>query len=357
MLIVSITEKLWMSDMRVLNIFNSLVPSGAEVMWSSAAEDFKLEGVTHIIAATADTVGPYGEDLRKHYEVVHLPLGEGVWGARATARFAQEIGADVIHCHSEKKALACGLAGRITRLPVVRTYHNVWPSKGFKHAIRRRIERRLVSAVGVGKSVSDMESHWGSVQTILNWVDTNSIIVRNARNGTSLPLRLVTVCNTHSFKRCDIMLQLVEKHPEVTLTHIGRDIAGAFRDEELIRQGVDERVRSLGSRDDVLELLGSHDAFLCTSDNEGFGVAMYEALLTGLAVVIVDKPGVRDIRKFAPQALVINPESEFPLEGLAESICRQSTFFGEFKHQLHSQFSPGRGAAEYAQVYRKVTAK
>ena len=60
--------------------------------------------------------------------------------------------------------------------------------------------------------------------------------------------------------------------------------------------GIADRVRFLGERDDVPELLGQMDVFcFSTTDQEGFGIALIEALSAGLPVVASDVPACREV--------------------------------------------------------------
>jgi glycosyltransferase involved in cell wall biosynthesis len=58
--------------------------------------------------------------------------------------------------------------------------------------------------------------------------------------------------------------------------------------------GVAERVRWMGQRDDVPDILFACDLFVLSSQNEGMAVAMLEAMALGLLVVGTPVSGVRE---------------------------------------------------------------
>ena len=55
-------------------------------------------------------------------------------------------------------------------------------------------------------------------------------------------------------------------------------------------------VQCLGRREDVPELLGAADLFaFATTDSEGFGIALVEAMAAGLPVIASDVPACREV--------------------------------------------------------------
>jgi glycosyltransferase involved in cell wall biosynthesis len=150
------------------------------------------------------------------------------------------------------------------------------------------------------------------------------------------------------------MLDIVEKSPEVTLAHFGNDFTGIFSEANLKERGLADRVKSYGQRSDILDQLVNYDAFLCTSDNEGYAAALNQALMCGLAIVIRDVPGVRDSLHSRPSAFVLNLQSHAPLEGLHDSIQKQFEEFQVSKGWLRSYFAASRGVPELARIYHEI---
>jgi glycosyltransferase involved in cell wall biosynthesis len=337
---------------RVLNVFHTLMPSGAEVMWRNAASAFKDLGIEHIVVSVDSELGPYSKFLAEQFEIVHVPLGPGPWGGFALARAAKRFKADVIHCHSESKAVAACFAGLVAGIRVVRTYHNIWSTRNLRHRLRRVLESRFSTRVAVGASVQKTEEFWGPTLLILNWANGGQ---PNRLQSLDNRQKLLTVCNTGPLKQCELMIEMLKIHDEWDLTHVGYDPLGQFSEVNLSSHGLSKRVRTLGPRNDVLEIMPTYGAYLCTSIREGFSIALTEALLTGLPLAIVDNPGVRDITEFMPYAYLVEPESEKPLKGLQESIGKQEEEYKRALPTLREAFSEKRGAREYADLYRRLS--
>jgi glycosyltransferase involved in cell wall biosynthesis len=71
------------------------------------------------------------------------------------------------------------------------------------------------------------------------------------------------------------------------------DIVGDGPEREALlalsaRLGLDGRVRFLGLRDDVPELLANADVFLLVSDSEGMSLSLIEGVASGLPVIATD---------------------------------------------------------------------
>jgi len=87
-------------------------------------------------------------------------------------------------------------------------------------------------------------------------------------------------------------------------------IAGKGPERESIIRGVmqaglEGRVRLLGLRDDVPELLAAADIFVMSSLYEGMSGAATEALTAGLPVVATDAPGLRYVLDYGKAGLLV----------------------------------------------------
>jgi glycosyltransferase involved in cell wall biosynthesis len=113
-------------------------------------------------------------------------------------------------------------------------------------------------------------------------------------------------------KGVDVILQALRELPEeVALVVIGAGptlpgLIGLAR-----RIGVESRVRFCPrvSDDELPRYLALGDVFVFPSQNrlEGFGLAVAEAMATGLPVVIADVPGVREVIEDGQEGLLAEP--------------------------------------------------
>jgi glycosyltransferase involved in cell wall biosynthesis len=95
--------------------------------------------------------------------------------------------------------------------------------------------------------------------------------------------------------------------------------------EQLARDlGVDYSIDFLGSRTDVAELLRTADLFIfATTENEGFGTALIEALVAGLPVVASDCPACRETLANGAYGRLVAPKDPSTLaRGIVSAITK-----------------------------------
>ncbi len=83
--------------------------------------------------------------------------------------------------------------------------------------------------------------------------------------------------------------------------------ASAALGDQIARLGLDDRVRLLGHRSDVAEVLSAADLFVFPSVYEGLGGALIEALALGLPIVASDLPALREVVRPGENADLVSP--------------------------------------------------
>jgi glycosyltransferase involved in cell wall biosynthesis len=166
-------------------------------------------------------------------------------------------------------------------------------------------------------------------------------------------------------KGVDVILQALRELPdEVTLVVIGAGptlpgLIGLSR-----RIGVEARVRFCPrvSDDDLPRYLALGDVFVFPSQNrlEGFGLAVAEAMASGLPVVIADVPGVREVIEDGREGLLAEPL----LSGdLAEKVGRLladerlARSMGEAaRRRAEERYAVARVAGQLIRLYERLGA-
>ncbi len=90
-------------------------------------------------------------------------------------------------------------------------------------------------------------------------------------------------------------------------------------EEQIKMLGTGDRIRLLGSRADMPDLLAACNVFVLSSITEGLPMALLEAMAAGRAVVSTDVGGIRDAVAGGQHALLVPPGDA---QGLAEAIMR-----------------------------------
>jgi glycosyltransferase involved in cell wall biosynthesis len=172
---------------------------------------------------------------------------------------------------------------------------------------------------------------------------------RAVRERLGLPLStpiVLSVARNERQKRLDLLVEafaaVVAKVPDAVLIQAGRPGAETPLLERLIREeGLQERVRLLGRRADVADLLSAADVFAFSSAWEGLGGSLIEAMAMQVPIVAFDIPPVRETAG-AVATLVPFGDTDALGRGLLDVLAD-----AERRRQM-----AGQGAARFARVYR-----
>ena len=86
------------------------------------------------------------------------------------------------------------------------------------------------------------------------------------------------------------------RQPGWQLQLVGEGPNRSALEQLIVELGLESAVQCLGRREDVPELLGAADLFaFATTDAEGFGIALVEAMAAGLPVIASDVPACREV--------------------------------------------------------------
>jgi glycosyltransferase involved in cell wall biosynthesis len=92
------------------------------------------------------------------------------------------------------------------------------------------------------------------------------------------------------------MASLIRQRPDVTVEFAGGGRLRAILESAAQRLGVAKHVRFLGEVEDVASLLRRWDIFVySTTENEGMGNALAEALMAGIPCLVCDLPVMREV--------------------------------------------------------------
>jgi glycosyltransferase involved in cell wall biosynthesis len=128
---------------------------------------------------------------------------------------------------------------------------------------------------------------------------------------------------------------------------------------EVAKRGLSNRFVFAGNRDDVLQLLSAMDVFVMPSLDEGFGLAVAEAQVSGLPVVASDIPGIQEalcpsMHKFCRQPLDSKGMAEQVIL-LLENHQLRSMLGHEGREYVIKRFSIDRTVKQLESAYDSLT--
>ncbi len=157
------------------------------------------------------------------------------------------------------------------------------------------------------------------------------------------------------------MEHLAGAHPRLVLLIAGRR---AFASPELDRMsresGLDGRVRWLGHRDDVPEILAAADQFVFPSLYEGLPGAVIEAMALGLPIVASNIAPLREVVDHGHNGVLVEPASGFALAQAIESLIhdreRMLAYGRRSRLIFEARFTLDRSVSRMIDLYRRVAA-
>jgi glycosyltransferase involved in cell wall biosynthesis len=268
------------------------------------------------------------------FRIVRTPA-RGVWFntpvAPQTSAAVRRIPADVVHMHFPPPLTSYFAVRGLRRVgrPTCLTYHCDLYLAGPVGALLTGLYDRIFlppTLSGVDRIIVHTRSYGSTsravrgrrLEIIPSAVDVDRFHPRHEPGDLAERLKL----NGHRViafagrlvphKGVDVILRaLADLPPDVVLLVIGRgprlsDLVSLAR-----RLGVEERIRFLPrvSDEDLPRHLRAADLFVFPSQNrlEGFGLAVAEAMATGLPVITADMPGVREVIEPGVEGLLVEP--------------------------------------------------
>jgi glycosyltransferase involved in cell wall biosynthesis len=140
-------------------------------------------------------------------------------------------------------------------------------------------------------------------------------------------------------------------------------LVGWGKEEEALRAqaeslGVGDRVRLLGKRLDVHELLPAFDLFAFPSIHEAQGIALLEAMAAGVPIVAARSDGIPEIVRDGETGLLVPPYAAAPLGvailRVAGDPALASRLVARAREVLHAEYTIERATELYQELYERL---
>ena len=113
------------------------------------------------------------------------------------------------------------------------------------------------------------------------------------------------------------MTAIWHTHPDIQLVYVGKGDLEEEVKAEVHRTGVTDKVKFLGWRDDIPEIMQFLDIFVLPSLNEGMGRVLVEAMASGKPIVASNVGGIPDLVKHGHNGFLVAPGD---VDGLSLAI-------------------------------------
>ena len=301
---------------KLLHIVLYLPYGGLEkIVYDFSRELNSRDYEVHVVAL--EKGGPIGDHLQQEGIPVYiLERRPGKFDLRLLIRLVKlikKLNIQIIHSHSGCIMYAA-LAGKLAAVPtIVHTEHGrylpdsigrIWEDRFFSRLINKYVcvsqdlEEYMLSVIKVPRR---------KLITIINGVDTSryyrypkedALKLRAKHNILFDAIVLGTVCRIVRPKNIgfliDWMKNNIDLYDNIYLMIVGE----GPQFDELVESAQDlpkERIRFLGARKDIADLLNIFDIFTLVSTTEGTSLTILEAMSTQLPVIVSDVGGNKDL--------------------------------------------------------------
>jgi glycosyltransferase involved in cell wall biosynthesis len=310
--------------------------------------------------------------------VVELPLRNAfdLGSALGLARFVREHEVEIVHAHMARDYPLAALASRRSRSArLVITRHVLFPLSRAHRLALANVSRVVAVSEAVARSLrarSVFPAH--KIRVVPNGVDVRKFeeARRAFEHGRREPgssshsaLRVGIVGELSEVKGQDIFIRaartVVERFKgSVEFIIVGDEASNAAGQraalERLVGElGLTNHVRFTGRREDVAGLLASLDLFVSASRSEAFGIALVEAMASGLPVVATATEGAREIVEEGRTGLMVPVNDVDSLAAAASELLgdepRRRALGERARETAAVRFSLERMVADTERVY------
>ena len=365
----------------ILWVIKGLARGGAERLVTSMAPRFEPLGFDVDVAFVMSDANDFVPELRSRGIEVHDLGGqrnlETGW-PRALRRLLRRP-YRLVHTHSPLPAVVVRSFAP-DRLPLVHTEHNMWgvyrqPTRALNAATLRRNAEVFAVSDGVRDSMSGSSRRTRSapaIETVLHGVDLEQVMWGSAARsaarsilGLAADAKVVgNVANLSQKKDHRTLLSafrhVLHDHPDAILLLVGMGPLKEELEDHARSLGLEDRVRFLGSRNDVPAILPAMDVFVLSSLFEGRPISLLEAMSAGIACVSTAVGGIPEVIRDGKNGRLVPTKAPgqlgVVLTALLDDPASREDLGKAARETVMDGFSIEGAVSRYATAYRTVLA-
>lgn len=258
-------------------------------------------------------------------------------------RILKRIKADIVHTHLIHATLYGILAARLAGIRVrFTTEHNTsnWQSQYFLlHFLYRWIVQKNKKLFAISEAVKQRMISIGKldeakIDVLYNGIDVenfpyNRSYSKKHKQNYNKPV-IGTIGRLDPRKGFRYLLEaavvIIQRFPESTILIIGDGKERSFLEEYRVTLGLkNENIRFLGFRRNTEMYLNQMDVFILPSLEEGLGIAILEAMASGVPVVATSVGGIPEIVIHGETGILVEPKNPKALAEATISLLNNST--------------------------------
>ena len=295
---------------KILHFLDTTNRGGAETLVSDVCRNAKKHGLD-VIFATANGGALDAEFRASAAKFIKLrrrfPFDLSLIAGLRRTILENKI--NIVHTHQAVEALHALTAAIGTGVKVVLTHHGIVTDKK-NHLALKFLMHRVAHNIAVGRASKKLYETELNLKfppnssVIYNGVDERRLkpTGKDLRAELNLPKDVLLIGMIGNFYReprkdqmtlCRALPRVFDENRKVHCIFAGKTEAGAegkfnYCVQFCEKNKIADRVHFLGSRTDVPDILAALDVFVCSSLAEGLPIAVNEAMLAGVPVIVSD---------------------------------------------------------------------
>lgn len=301
-------------------------------------------------------------------------------------RLIRQFEPHVLHCHTQAAdVIAWALRGRLGNPGMLATIHNMaefyydnqrqWLRRCEARMHKVAMNRWPGTVVSIGPAIKQsFAPHirlWEQMPVIENGIDESRLMAQSQRSREQVRQEFGIEPDTVVFlsagrltnqKRYDILVHTIAEldHPELRFVSLiaGTGPLQADIEKMIEQQGLGHRIRMLGVRDDVVDLMNAADCFLMTSEVEGLPMALLEAMMLGLPTVSTAVGAIPDVIEDGLTGRLSPPQDAAAIAAAMREIIldpAQARAWGEqARETARTRYSAANMARNYEELYESL---
>lgn len=360
--------------MRIGFLLETDGPGGAETMVLDLASELRDRGHEVVPILPRRHVGWLHDSFtERQFHSIEFPTRSrpALLAPFRLAKVLRPLHLDLVHAHEFTMALFGTAAARLVGLPSIISMHG---GQYFAEARRRRIMMRWAvksssACVCVATEVAQsMEQVLGLREGLLRVIPNGRSFTEGNRTrgrremGVREDSRVIlAVGSLYQVKGYDVLLRafslLVRGRGGEDLVLVIAGRGGELERLRSLASGLDiaSRVRFLGLRSDIPDLLAGADVFALSSHSEGLPLALLEAMAAAKPIVATAVGGIPNVARHEREALLVAPGSPEEMADALRKILESQTVSmrmgREARARAYSEFSASGMAESYIDLY------
>ena len=365
--------------MRILQVITSLEMGGAETLVVNLIPRLQALGNTVDLCVFDGKETPLTQRLKKESPQTKIfALGHGVYNPLYIIKLAKIMkNYDIVHTHNSSPQLFVAIASLFSQANLVSTEHNTsnrkrnwkwyrpiesWMYGRYDHVIciSKIAEEKLREYMG-GEWLVKSSNKYKSITTINNGIDVNAIskaepckeLLDLKENRKSI----LMVAGFRKQKNQDTIIRaltLLDKEKyDVLFAGIGERMAEVK--QLAFSLGVSDRVRFLGLRTDIPNVLRAADVIVMSSHWEGLSLSNVEGMSAHKPFIASDVNGLKEVTK--GYGLLFPHEDAKALAEEIKHLVSDEAYYNEIAERCYNralEFDISNTVSGYADVYKNI---